>query len=240
MSVALVVIVLASASLTTCADEDDDVVDGAGTGGGVSTLLDENEGATTTTADLDIVMANLREVLDSTAPAIADDINVMGLTSVTPDEVRSVATNLCVSSFDGNVTAAWLDERVPRPSTLLMGPANRLLRLAGTPDICTRPATAEEKQRYVATVYEALPSATPAPMSLDLPTGTEAAVCEVLSSHAGGAAVEELSEALIGLATRNRVDPGDFLPLVVGIAGGTCDVWLPRASAAFETFASSG
>ncbi|MGH9260137.1 MAG: hypothetical protein ACRD08_09635, partial [Acidimicrobiales bacterium] len=86
------------------------------------------------------MLADFRELLDSTPEAIAEDVSGLALTHVTADQVRSVARTLCESSFDPDATTSWLQSLIVT-NVAMVGPANRLLRYAGTPEVCTRAPT---------------------------------------------------------------------------------------------------
>lgn len=97
------------------------------------------------------MILNLQELMESTPQAIAVDVNALVLASVTADDVASVADNLCRSGFNPTVTTFWLASKVRTQSLLLIGPATRLLRLAG--DRCSRGPTDAESEAYRAAVY---------------------------------------------------------------------------------------
>lgn len=170
-------------------------------------------------------MLRLQEVLDSTPPSIANSVNAVGLADVTPAEVQSVARTLCDAQFDPTVTTSWLDERVPTHSVLLLSPATRLLRLADR-SCAVRPTSAQEDD-YGDAVYDFVAQrADVVPANPVSPTVADP-ICSFLDSQAGGAVTEAAVDEVIALASRNRIETEDFLPILMEVVGGTCDAWLP-------------
>lgn len=202
--------------------------------------------ATTTTtsetaddADLDAVLADFRELLDSTPEAIAEDVSGLALTHVTADQVRSVARTLCESSFDPDVTTSWLQSLIVT-NVAMVGPANRVLRYAGTPEVCSRAPTTDERDFYRAEVYRVLAPMPPLPPGATrVPDGVETVVCDVLGAQGGGDVVGAALNSLLGLASRGRIDAGEFLPFVVEVAGAGCDEWVPTAIDVLDRYLSS-
>jgi hypothetical protein len=215
--VALVAVVIVS--ISGCASDGTDV--------------DEDAGGSTTSssaaeADLDAAVANLRELLDSSPQAIAKDVSALGLTPVTGDEVADVADALCDSAFDPDVTTSWLQGLIVT-NVAMVGPANRLLHHAGTPEVCPRGPSTGEQDFYRAEVYRALASMPPLPPGATrVPDDVEVAVCDLLGPPSGGDADAAL-DRLLELASRGRLDAGEFLPYVVEVAGDGCDQMLPTA-----------
>lgn len=191
-------------------------------------------GGTVSDAELQEVVRTLQEVMDSTPEAIADDVNALGPASVNPEEVSAVAYNLCVSGFNPDIATSWLDNEVRLPNALLLGPSQRLLRLAGSPGVCAHEATSDESQAYDARVYGYLSLNNVELPQRSVSDETSDALCQVLGSQPGGAAVEEVLGELISVASRNRVDADEFLPVVVETVGATCSQWLPVAQDALQ------
>ena len=63
-----------------------------------------------------------------------------------------MAATLCGAAFDPEVTTSWLQSLIVT-NVAMMGPANRLLRYSGTPEVCPRLPTDAERDFYVAEVY---------------------------------------------------------------------------------------
>jgi hypothetical protein len=194
-----------------------------------------DRGTTTTTSEtadvagLDAALADFRELLDSTPQAIAEDVSALALTEVTADQVRTVARTLCESSFNADVTTSWL-QGLMVTNLAMVGPANRLLRYSGTLEVCTRAPNAYEQDLYRAEVYRVLAAAPPLPPGATrLPNRVEAVVCDVLGARGAGDVVGAALDRLLDLASRGRLDAGEFLPFVVEAAGAGCDEWLPTA-----------
>ena len=144
---------VAIVSISGCnADGDDEYEDAVDT----TTSIDAGE------LDVDAAAADLRELLDSTPQAIAEDVSALGLTTVTADQVGGVATLLCGSAFDPDVTTSWLQGLIVT-NVAMVGPANRLLRYSGTPEVCARGPTTGERDFYRAEVYLALAPTPPPP-----------------------------------------------------------------------------
>ena len=184
----------------------------------------------------DAVLADVRELLDSTPQAIATDVGALGLTPVTADEVVGVATMLCQSAFDPDVTTSWLEGLIVT-NVAMVGPANRLFRYAGTPEVCERGPTTYERDVYRAEVYLALAPTPPLPPgATDVPGGVEAIVCDLLGAPGAGDAVAEALDRLLDLGSRGGLDAGEFLPYVVEAAGAGCDQWLPTAVGVLDRY----
>jgi hypothetical protein len=187
-------------------------------------------------AESDAVLADVRELLRSTPPAIAEDVGALGLTPVTADEVAGVATTLCESAFDPDVTTSWLDGLIVT-NVAMVGPANRLLRYAGTPAVCERAPTAYERDLYRAEVYRVLAPTPPLPPgATDVPGGVEAVVCDLLGTPGARDAAAEALDRLLDLGSRGGLDAAEFLPYVVEAAGAGCDQWLPTAVGVLDRY----
>jgi hypothetical protein len=225
--VALVAVVIVS--ISGCASDGTDV--------------DEDAGGSTTSssaaeADLDAAVANLRELLDSSPQAIAKDLSALGLTPVTGDEVVDVAEALCDSAFDPDVTTSWLQGLIVT-NVAMVGPANRLLDHAGTPEVCPRGPSTGEQDFYRTEVYRALASMPPLPPGATrVPDDVEAAVCDLLGPPGAGDADAAL-DRLLELASRGQLDAGEFLPYVVEVAGDGCDQMLPTALEVLDRYLGS-
>jgi len=210
-----------------CGDDDDD----ADTGTTTTTTSE-----TADDAELDAALADFWEVLDSTPEAIAEDVSALALTQVTADQVREVARTLCDSTFHPDVTTSWLQSLIVT-NVAMMGPANRLLRYSGTPEVCPRAPTAAERDFYAAEVYRVLESS-PAlpPGGTEVPARVQATVCEILDTRGSDDAVGTALERLLEMASRGPFDPAEFLPYVVEAAGAGCDQQLPTAVQAMERY----
>jgi hypothetical protein len=186
----------------------------------------------------DAALADVRELLDSTPRGIAEDVSALGLTPVTADEVAGVATTLCRSAFDPDVTTSWLGGLIVT-NVAMVGPANRLLRYSGTPEVCERGPTTYERDLYRAEVYLALAPTPPLPPgATDVPGGVEAIVCDLLGTPGAGDAVAEALDRLLDLGSRGGLDAAEFLPYVVEVAGAGCDQWLPTAVGVLDRYFS--
>jgi hypothetical protein len=184
----------------------------------------------------DAVLADVRELLDSTPQAIAEDVGALGLTTVTAGEVAGVATMLCESAFDPDVTTSWLEGLIVT-NVAMVGPANRLLRYSGTTEVCERGPTTYERDLYRSEVYRALASTPPLPPgATDVPGGIEAIVCDLLGAPGAGDAVAEALDQLLDLGSRGGLDAAEFLPYVVEAAGAGCDQWLPTALGVLDRY----
>lgn len=182
-----------------------------------------------TEVEIEATAADLPELLDSAPQAIAEDVSALGLTPVTADQVGNVARALCDSTFDPDVTTSWLQSLIVT-NLAMVGPANRLLRYSGTLEVCTRAPNAYEQDLYRAEVYRVLAAAPPLPPGATrLPNRVEAVVCDVLGARGAGDVVGAALDRLLDLASRGRLDAGEFLPFVVEAAGAGCDQWLPTA-----------
>ena len=212
-----------------CGDDNDNGDPGATT----TTTLE-----TTDAAGLDAALADFRELLDSTPQAIAEDVSALGLTTVTADQVGGVATLLCGSAFDPDVTTSWLQGLIVT-NVAMVGPANRLLRYAGTPEVCARGQTTGERDFYRAEVYLALAPTPPLPPgATHVPGGVEAVVCDLLDAPGASDAVGTALDRLLDLGARGRLDAGEFLPYAVEAAGAGCDQLLPTAVGALDRYFS--
>jgi hypothetical protein len=192
------------------------------------------DGAATTTSsaaavDVEGATADLRELLGTTPEEIATDISALGLTPVTADQVGDVAATLCGSAFDPEITTSWLQGLIVT-NVAMMGPANRLLRYSGTPEVCPREPTAAERDFYVAEVYRVLePGPALPPGATDVPARVQAAVCDLLDPRGSDDAVGVALDRLLDMAARGPFEPAEFLPYAVEAAGAGCDQWLPTA-----------
>ena len=221
---------VAIVSISGCnADGDDEYEDAVDT----TTSIDAGE------LDVDAAAADLRELLDSTPQAIAEDVSALGLTTVTADQVGGVATLLCGSAFDPDVTTSWLQGLIVT-NVAMVGPANRLLRYAGTPEVCARGPTTGERDFYRTEVYRVFEPMPPLPPgATDVPSRVEAVVCDLLGAGDGGDATGAALDRLLDLATRGGFDAGEFLPYVVEVAGAGCDQLLPTAIDVLDRYLSS-
>ena len=201
----------------------------------------EDAGSSTTpsdTAGVDVggATADLRELLGATRQAIAEDLSELGLTTVTADQVGSVATMLCESAFDPDVTTSWLQGLIVT-NVAMVGPANRLLRYSGTPEVCPRGPTTGERDFYQAEVYSALePEPALPPGATEVPDRVEATVCDLLVPQGSDDVVGVALYRLLGLASRGPFDAAEFLPYVVEVAGAGCAQWLPTAVQAMDRY----
>jgi hypothetical protein len=207
-----------------CGDDDDN--GDAGTTRSTNTSPRETAGV----AELDAAAADFGELLDSTPEAIAEDVSALGLTPVTADQVRDVARALCGSTFDPHVTTSWLQDLI-LTNVAMVGPANRLFRYAAAPEVCTRGPTTYERDFYQAEVYRVLEPTPPLPPGATrVPNRVEAVVCDLLDAQSAQSdVVGSALNSLLALASRGRLDAGEFLPFVVEAAGAGCDQWLPTA-----------
>jgi hypothetical protein len=212
----------------------------AGCNGDGGSADDGAVGSTTSSAtasvDVDGATADLRELLGATPEAIATDVSALALTSVTADQVADVAATLCGAAFDPEVTTSWLQSLIVT-NVAMMGPANRLLRYAGTPAVCPRAPTAAERDFYAAEVYRVL-EVGPAlpPGATEVPARVQATVCELLDTRGSEDPVGTALQRLLEMAARGPFDPAEFLPYVVQAAGAGCDRSLPTAVQAMERY----
>jgi hypothetical protein len=192
------------------------------------------DGAASTTSsaaavDVEGATADLRELLGTTPEQMATDISALGLTRVTADQVGDVAATLCGSAFDPEITTSWLQSLIVT-NVAMMGPANRLLRYSGSPEVCPREPTAAERDFYVAEVYRVLePGPALPPGATDVPARVHATVCDLLDPRGSDDAVGVALDRLLDMAARGPFDPAEFLPYAVEAAGAGCDQWLPTA-----------
>jgi hypothetical protein len=179
--------------------------------------------------DVEGATADLRELLGTTPEKIATDVSALGLTPVMADQVSDVAATLCGSAFDPEVTTSWLQSLIVT-NVAMMGPANRLLRYSGTPEVCPREPTAAERDFYVAEVYRVLePGPALPPGTTEVPARVQATVCDLLDPRGSDDAVGVALDRLLDMAARGPFDPTEFLPYAVEAAGAGCDQWLPTA-----------
>lgn len=194
--------------------------------------------STTTAVDVDAAAADLHQLLDAAPDAIAEDVSTLGLAPVTAEQVGALASALCESDFDPHVTTAWLDGLVVT-NLAMLGPANRLLRYAGTPDVCPRAPTEIERDFYEAEVYRALEPAPPLPPgATQVPGDVQAVVCDLLDAEADGG-TDTTAGALDGLtqlASQGQLETGELLPYVIEAAGAGCDQLLPVAVEALDRY----
>jgi hypothetical protein len=179
--------------------------------------------------DVEGATADLRDLLGTTPEKIATDVSALGLTQVTADQVGDVAATLCGSAFDPEITTSWLQSLIVT-NVAMMGPANRLLRYSGTPEVCPREPTAAERDFYVAEVYRVLePGPALPPGATEVPVRVQATVCDLLDPRGSDDAVGVALDRLLDMASRGPFDPAEFLPYAVEAAGAGCDQWLPTA-----------
>jgi hypothetical protein len=185
--------------------------------------------AAATAVDVEGATADLRELLGTTPETIASDVSALGLTPVTADQVDGVAATLCGSAFDPEVTTSWLQSLIVT-NVAMMGPANRLLRYSGTPEMCPREPTAAERDFYVSDVYRVLePGPALPPGATEVPARVQATVCDLLDPRGSDDAVGAALDRLLDMAALGPFDPAEFLPYAVEAAGAGCDQWLPTA-----------
>ena len=223
--VALVAAVIVS--MSGCSGDGDDV--------GEDTVTSTTAGEITE-VELEATAGDLPELLDSAPQAIAEDVSALGLAPVTADQVGNVARALCDSTFDPDVTTSWLQSLIVT-NLAMVGPANRLLRYSGTPEVCARGPTTAEQDFYRAEVYRILEPMPPVPPgATQVPRRVEAVVCDLLDARGAQDAVSAARDRLLDLASRGQVDVGEFLPFVVEVAGAGCDQWLPIAIELLDRF----
>jgi hypothetical protein len=194
--------------------------------------------STTAPVDVDAATADLRQMLDTSSLAIAEDVSTLSLTPVTAEQVGTMASTLCESAFDPRVTTAWLDGLIVT-NLAMLGPANRLLRYSGTPEVCPREPTGSERDFYEAEVYRVLEAAPPLPPGgTQVPGNIQALVCGLLDGEAdaGTDAAAGALDGLTELASRGQLEAGEFLPYVVEVAGAGCDQLLPTAVEALDRY----
>jgi hypothetical protein len=220
---------LAAALTLAIAGCNDD--DGNGYGGAASTTSSDSAAV-----DVEGATADLRELLGMTPEKIATDVSALGLTPMTADQVSDVAATLCGSAFDPEITTSWLQSLIVT-NVAMMGPANRLLRYAGTADVCPRAPTAAERDFYAAEVYRALEGG-PAlpPGATEVPARVQATVCDLLDPRGSDDAVGVALDRLLDMAARGPFEPAELLPYAVEAAGAGCDQWLPTAVQAIERY----
>ncbi|ADB73528.1 hypothetical protein [Geodermatophilus obscurus] len=200
-----------------------------GTGGGVGP---------TTDSDLANALADLENSYAASPAGIARDLSALGVASVVQTEVETVAVDLCVSSFDPAVVLTWFSQQRVVLTWMIVGPVQRLLDYAGSPQVCSRGASPEEAAAYMAGIRAALPDALPG-TDRSQPTDAERVLCEFLGSNAGGEAAKTVLDGLIRAATRGRVDEGEAVALGVQVAGAVCPEALPVARDAFDEYFGS-
>lgn len=231
----VVVALLAVVVIVGCGDDDEN-----GDSNGATGTIGTAAPITTSTSTVGgITVEQIRDLIDSTPEAIARDVNTLGLTRapVTTAGVADVARRLCESEFAPSVATAWLQVSGVTRSYLLVGPADRLLALAGQRQTCTRPPTTAEASTYRTGVYEYL-----------VPTGTGIAgqprpvavntqpVCNFLGQRAVGDAASAVLDSVLKAVSGDRIEAGQILAFLVEVAGSTCDRWLPTAVEAFDRF----
>jgi hypothetical protein len=218
-----------SLSIAGCNDDGGNRYDGA-----ASTTSGDTGGV-----DVEGAATDLRELLGATPEAIASDVSALGLTPVTADQVGDVAATLCGSAFDPEITTSWLQSLIVT-NVAMLGPANRLLRYAGTPEVCPREPTAAERDFYVAEVYRVLePGPALPPGATEVPARVQATVCDLLDTRGSDDAVGVALDRLLDVASRGPFDPAEFLPYVVEATGAGCDQWLATAVQAMERYLGS-
>jgi hypothetical protein len=221
---------LAAALILSIAGCNDD--GGNGSDGAVASTTSSD----TVGVDVEGATADLREALGATPQAIATDVSALGLTPVTPEQVGEVAARLCGAAFDPEITTSWLQGLIVT-NIAMMGPANRLLRYSGTPEVCPRGPTAPERDFYVAEVYGVLePGPALPPGATEVPARVQATVCDLLDTRGADDAVGVALDRLLDMASRGPFDPAEFLPYVVEAAGAGCDQWLPTAVQAMDRY----
>jgi hypothetical protein len=214
-------------SIAGCNDDGGNADDGA-----VASTTSSDSGG----VDVEGATADLRELLDATPHAIATDVSALGLTRVTADQVAGVAATLCGAAFAPEITTSWLQSLIVT-NVAMMGPANRLLRYSGTPEVCPRGPTAAERDFYVAEVYRVLePGPALPPGATQVPARVQATVCDLLDTRGADDAVAVALERLLAMASRGSFDPAEFLPYVVEAAGAGCDQRLPTAVEAMDRY----
>jgi hypothetical protein len=213
-------------AIAGCNDDGGNSFDGAASTPSSAAAAVDVEGAT----------ADLRELLGTSPEKIATDVSALGLTPVTADQVGDVAATLCGSAFDPEITTSWLQSLIVT-NVAMMGPANRLLRYSGTPEVCPREPTAAERDFYVAEVYRVLePGPALPPGATEVPARVQATVCDLLDPRGSDDAVGAALDRLLDMAARGPFDPAEFLPYAVEAAGAGCDQWLPTAVQAMERY----
>jgi hypothetical protein len=206
-------------AIAGCNDDGGNGFDGGATTPSSAAAAVDVEGAT----------ADLRELLGTTPEKIASNVSALGLTPVTADQVDDVAATLCGSAFDPKITTSWLQSLIVT-NVAMMGPANRLLRYSGTPEMCPREPTAAERDFYVSEVYRVLePGPALPPGATEVPARVQATVCDLLDPRGSDDAVGAALDRLLDMAARGPFDPAEFLPYAVEAAGAGCDRWLPTA-----------
>jgi hypothetical protein len=195
---------------------------------------DVSEAPPTTLSALDIAIAHFNELIEMRPSNIATTINNLGFAQVTEEQVNSVAGALCVSGYDSSVTLTWFRANVPFKSSMLVGSANRILSLAS--QTCSVPATDLQTSHYSSQIWKEFATGSFPQLSQTSQSAGDKAICDVVGSHAGGEAIQELLEALIDLASRGRIKPEELLPVAVEVVGQTCSQWLPSVRDALNLF----
>jgi hypothetical protein len=195
---------------------------------------DVSEAPPTTLSALDIAIAHFNELMEMQPSNIASDINNLGFAGVTEEQVNSVASDLCVSGYDSSVTITWFRANVHVISSMLVGSANRILSLASKN--CSVPATDLQTSSYSSQVWRDFATLLLPQVSQTSQSAGDKAICDVVGSHAGGEAIQELLDALIDLASRGRIKPDELLPVAVEVVGQTCSQWLPSVRDALNLF----
>src|SRR4029453_3609858 len=142
-----------------------------------------------------------------TPEKIASNVSALGLTPVTADQVDDVAATLCGSAFDPQLTPSCLQSLIV-PNVAMRGPANRLLRYSGTPEMCPREPTAAERDFYVSEVYRVLEPGPPLPPgATEVPARVQATVCDLLDPRGSDDAVGAALDRLLDMAGRGPLAP---------------------------------
>lgn len=205
-------------------------------GNGFEGVVSSTTSGGTAEVDVDGATADLREALGATPQAIAEAVSGLALTTVTADQVADMAATLCEAAFDPDVTTSWLQSLIVT-NLAMVGPANRLLRYAGTPEVCPRGPTTTERDFYQAEVYRALEPGPPLPPgATDVPDRVQATVCDLLDPQGVDDVVGVALDRLLDLASRGPFDAAEFLPYAVEAAGAGCDQWLPTAVEAMDRY----
>ncbi len=231
----MVVLVVAAVALVGCGDEDSDGDTGGGTEGGGSGSggYDYDDDVTTTapTFDLSRVMADLdlasiNEQLLARPPSMASSVSAFTLSDVTEADILAAADDLCVSSYNPDVTIQWLEDLTfSDVNILLLGPATRLRITAETR--CRRPASADEVERYEQGINGFF-SRVRVPNTGELPTLSSASptLCDFLDSRPGGQVLEGALDSVIDSLARRFSGDGAAAAILANVVSYTCPRWI--------------
>ena len=186
------------------------------------------------TADVEAALASLRGAALRTPDGISADLALYGAEQLTPQQVHAVAVDLCESGFDAAVVTQWLGDR---PSVVLLPTTLRWLDYAGRPETCPAPPSEADAADYSSDVFASMAPLRPVDLDVGVAGTAETAVCNLLSSRAGGTVAEYVANALLEASTHGRFTGREAVAYGVQVAGAFCPHVMPVAvDAAAEYF----